>query len=50
MNLGTLIKMYTTTPNNDNLTLFLMLLVATNILLETLFSKILQEWLLQLKY
>lgn len=37
-------KMYTTsTTDKDNLTLFLGLLVATNTLLEILFSEILQE-------
>lgn len=43
MNLDAVIKMYITTPNDDNLTLFLVLLVATNILLEILFSELLQE-------
>lgn len=43
MNLDAVVKMYITTPKNDNLTLFLVLLVATNTLLEILFSEILQE-------
>lgn len=40
-----LIKMY-----NDDLTLFLGLLVVTNILLEILFSEILLDFYLQLNY